>query len=34
VVSLPDLIARKRASGRPLDLADIDALQTLTEGDA
>jgi predicted nucleotidyltransferase len=30
VVSLEDLVALKLASGRPLDLADVDALRALT----
>ncbi len=34
VVSLLDLLALKKAAGRPVDLADIEALQTLAEGDA
>jgi hypothetical protein len=34
VVSLPDLIALEKSAERPLDLADIDALQMLAEGDA
>lgn len=31
VVSLEDLLALKRAAGRPVDLADIQALQSLSE---
>ena len=34
VVSLTDLIDLKKAAGRPMDLADIEALRTLAEGDA
>jgi predicted nucleotidyltransferase len=32
VVSLPDLIAMKRAAGRPQDLADVSALERLAPG--
>lgn len=32
VVSLEDLIALKRASGRPIDLADVEALRALSSG--
>ena len=34
VVSLPDLIAMKRAAGRPQDLADVEALERLGPGSA
>jgi predicted nucleotidyltransferase len=33
VVALSDLIALKEAAGRPVDLADLEALQRLAEGD-
>jgi predicted nucleotidyltransferase len=33
VVALGDLIALKKAAGRPVDLADLDALQRLAEED-
>jgi len=33
VVSLQDLIALKQAAGRPIDLADIDALRALASGE-
>jgi len=34
VVSLPDLLALKKAAGRPLDLADVEALEALAEEEA
>ena len=34
VVSLADLLVLKRAAGRPVDLADVDALQALAATDA
>lgn len=34
VIALPDLLANKRASGRPQDIADVAVLEGLADGDA
>lgn len=34
VVALEDLVALKKAAGRPVDLADIEALRTVAEEDS